>query len=86
MPRQPVLTGSRLSWPVDAYVITPAEHLVSNASSHLWLGEPLHPEQTGEDFACHTARMQASQNVTGIKPCKKLEALRERYFSGECSQ
>lgn len=85
MSRQPVLIGSRLSRPTDAYVITPAEHL-SNASSHLWLDELLHPEQTGEDFACHAAWTQTSQNATGIKPCTKLEVLRERYFRGEDSQ
>jgi len=54
--------------------------------SHLWLDEPLHPERTAEDFACHTAWTQASQNVTVIKPRIKLEALRERYFRSECSQ
>lgn len=78
MSRQPVLTDSRLSWPI--------EHLINKVSSCLWLDEPLHPEQAGEDFACCTAWTQVSQNVTGIKPCTKLEALRERCFRGECSQ
>lgn len=86
MSRQPVLTGSRLSWPIDAYFITPAENLVSNASSYLWLDESHHPEQTGEGFAWHIIWLQASQDVTGIEPWTKLKAVRKCCFRGECSQ